>query len=348
MNVIEDVHNIVLEELGKIEGEKKFAGETVMVCCPFHSDGSPSCGIYTSVGMEIPLGFFHCFGCGEKGHWNKIAQKLNLREIPQWAIENAAENSVSGLNAKFLKLLEPYEVYRSVPELMKGLARNSYMDWPCDVEWRTYPGKLVRDAGGLMSMQHTGTAICFFPCKAGRNYIGGIAAYLTKQMNGTSYVNSKGTWAKDKGLFPYQLVKDVISEYKIPFIVLVEGPRDALALLSCGIPALAVLGAEQFGEKKCRLIEMLGAKFIYTMTDNDAGGAMLRNNITSSLKSSGLKLKHFKLPRDKDKRGKLIKMDPDNAPKSIIREVRMALKRNHNLTKLVPAHRLGWDRSNFV
>ncbi len=343
----EDVHQLILNEIGKIPGDKKFNGDTVMVCCPFpdHNDKTPSCGIYTSVGMEIPLGFYHCFGCGKKGHWNSLAKVCNLQEIKEWALKDAGENSLSALLKTYEKIGQQVGTYPSVDLLMRALGRKSYMEWPVDIVWRGYPGALVKAAGGLLNAQRTGTNVCFFPCKHGSKYIGGVAAYLTKQMNGTSYVNSQGDWAKDKGLFPLQLVKECLKKYKLNYVVLVEGPRDALALLSYGIPALAVLGAEQFGATKRRTIEMLGVSVVYTMMDNDKGGKTARNKVKEEFeKNSPIPVRHFKLPVEYDKKGKLIKLDPDNAPLKIIKEVRAILKEKHTKKCLIPSKSLGWNK----
>lgn len=340
----EDVHQTIMEEIGKLPGDKKYNGDTVMVCCPFHADNSPSCGIYTSVGMEIPLGFFHCFGCGEKGQWNKLAEHSGLIGIKEWKLKDAGENSLSALVKTYDRISQRVGTYASIPLLMKALGRNSYMEWPEDVEWRGYPGKLVGAAGGLLNAQRQGTNVCFFPCKHGSKYIGGVAAYLSKQMNGTSYVNSQGDWAKEKGLFPIELTRKMIKKYDIRYLVLVEGPRDALALLSYGIPALAVLGAEQFGITKVRSIEMMGVSTVYTMTDNDGGGKLLRDKIELAFKASGVKTKHFKLPREYDAKGDLIKLDPDNCPIEIIREAKLLLKERHGKNCLIPAKLLGWNR----
>ncbi|AQT28699.1 putative DNA primase [Erwinia phage vB_EamM_Yoloswag] len=340
----EDVHQTIIEEIGKLPGDKKYNGDTVMVCCPFHHDKTPSCGIYTSVGMEIPLGFYHCFGCGVRGNWNQLAEHAGLAVIKGWKLKDAGTNSLSALRQTYEKIGNRVGTYASVALLMKALGRSSYMQWPEDVEWRGYPGRLVQDAGGLLNAQRTGSNVCFFPCKHGSKYIGGVAAYLSKQMNGSSYINSQGDWAKDKGLFPIELTRKMIRKYKLRYVVLVEGPRDALALLSYGIPALAVLGAEQFGSTKVRSIEMLDIGTVYTMTDNDGGGKLLRGKIDEAFRASGLKSKHFKLPREKDDKGKLIKLDPDNCPIEIIREVKSVLRDKYGKGCLIPAKRLGWNR----
>lgn len=351
----EDVHQIILEEIGKIPGHKKFAGESVQVCCPLpsHYDNSPSCGIFVQPGMEIPLGFFHCFGCGAKGPWNELAREAGLRQIEGWKLKDADRTSVSGLGMLLNKTSNKIQTYRTLDRLMKELKRSSYIEWPAHTEWRSFPGKLVQDAGGLMNYQvfsfgnreSDGDNVCFFPCTSGKRYIGGIAAYMQKQMNGTSYLNSQGDWAKKKGLFPLNLVKDCLKKYKLKYVFLVEGPRDALALLSHGIPALAVLGAEQFSETKMIMIENLGVSHVFSMMDNDDGGTLAKKRIKDVFdKDSYIKYKAFKLPREFDAKGKLIKIDPESASLSLIKEVKGVIRRMFPKRAFIPAKKLGWKR----
>lgn len=342
---INDIHGTILDEIGKIPGMKSYAGDSILVCCPFHADNSPSCGIYTSVGMDIPLGAYHCFGCGAKGRWNSLAQRAGLIEIPDWQISDAGDNSSSGLAALYHKLENRTVTHPSIKSLMKSLKRNSYMSWPDDVGWRGYPGSLVASAEGQLCIHpNTGESLCFFPCAVGSKYIGGVAAYMQKQAGGTSYVNTSGTWSKEKGLFPLKLVRSWIRKKGFRYVVLVEGPRDALALLSYGIPALAVLGSEQFGDSKRQIIEMLDLDCVFTMVDNDKGGDLLRKNIKESFKSSGIQVMHFKLPKDRDAKGRLIKLDPDNAPKKFIREAKGYLRGRYGKGCFIPSNRLGWSR----
>lgn len=343
----QDVHQLIMDEIGKIPGDKKFAGESVMVCCPLpeHNDNSPSCGIYTAVGMEIPLGQWHCFGCGEKGGWNDLAKRSGLTEIEGWKLKDAGANSTSALGSMLDKSDKKILSYKSVENLMKALHRHSYIQWPTDLEWRSFPGQLVLDAGGILNCQRTGSNVCFFPCTSGRRYIGGIAAYMQRQVTGTSYVNSQGDWAKKKGLFPLALVKKCIAKYKLRYVILVEGPRDALALLSIGIPALAVLGAEQFSREKRLIVESLGVSHVFSMTDNDKGGALARKRIKDEFSASDcmIKFNSFKLPVEYDKKGKLIKMDPENAPRSIMKEIKCILREKFK-RPFIPAKKLGWNR----
>jgi len=82
------------------------------------------------------------------------------------------------------------------------------------------------------------------------------------------------------------------------------------------------------------------------MTDNDGGGKLARERMTEAFHDSMVKIKHVKLPREKDAKGKLIKLDPDNAPYYLIKEVRSRLKEQHGKKCFFPAKRLGWAREN--
>ncbi len=46
------------------------AGSSLKACCPFHSEKTPSFHVNSS------RGFYHCFGCGEKGDAIKFVQKM--------------------------------------------------------------------------------------------------------------------------------------------------------------------------------------------------------------------------------------------------------------------------------
>lgn len=340
----EDIHQLVINEIMKLPGQKVMGSGHIRICCPMpdHEDRSPSCGIYTEVGMAIPLGYFHCLGCGAKGTWNELARASGLREIPEWKLRSAAELSSSALGLRFKKMADRVSTSNTLKELMKSLGRSSYVKWPEELAWRGYSGTLIQACEGLLTQQHTGHPVCFFPVKVGGKYVGGVAAYLKKMFN-TSYLTSRGDWAKEKGLFPYSLMKETLKRYKLRYLVIVEGPRDALALIASGIPALAVLGAEQFSNTKMQLLQVLDLEMLYTMTDNDKGGKTLRRNIKKVAADMHVPVTHLKLPVEYDEDGKLIKMDPDSAPKDIIREVRSLLRGSHG--KLIPAKKIGWVRT---
>lgn len=321
-DILRSSYDIIMEELGKVTGPTSMTADSYQIVCPFHDDTDPSLGVYLGIGMEVPLGFFHCFGCGEKGHWNKLADKLNLKHIKG---VNGKVKTVAEVDSKLSKLqskLNAINGVTSLPKLMDSMGRPSYYPWAEDVEWRGYPGHLIRAVEGhfLMEQHHKhGELICFFPIKIGKRYYGGVRAYLRKRKGKLSFVNMTGNWAQDYGLFPYNYVLEMIQKYKLEYVILVEGPRDALRLLMMGVPALSVLGSKQFTREKIRLLVKLGVSHIFTMPDNDTGGTTFKNLVKEQLEAYNerspkeIAYNNFRFPKPKDKKGKIIKIDPDNA-----------------------------------
>jgi DNA primase len=137
----------------------------------------------------------------------------------------------------------------------------------------------------------------------------------------------KGPWIKEKGLFPYDYIKP--KARKCGYIVLVEGPRDALRLITDGIPALSVFGVQNFGVKKANFVSALGDVAVYIMSDNDAAGDVLFQKAKQSFKEIGIKVNRIKLPRKRDRSGNIIKMDPCSAPDTLIRNLKSLLREKH-------------------
>ncbi len=322
-----NVQQIVLDEIAKLPGQKKSLGDSIQVCCPFHSDNSPSCGIYVAMGMEIPFGYFNCLGCDEKGLWNKLAREAGLEEIKQW---QAIESDGSNLKNRFRKsdMLLVDDNYETKKSLIKSLGRVSMYPWGKKNDWRGVPGQLVHDCEGMFHVGLDDQINCFFPVAIGKKYKGGMKAYLEKEDGRSSYINTQGSWVQSYGLFPYNFVRDKIKKYKLDYLILTEGPRDPLRLIIEGLPSMAILGGKNFNDTKLNLILSLGIKTLYVMSDNDKGGKVMRKRVKEFCKGM-IDVKMLRLPEEKDKKGKLIKMDPENAPKEIIRELRRVLKERH-------------------
>lgn len=315
-----DARDIIYTELSTVDGEKNITGDAFMIQCPFHGDTNPSLGVNLTTDTNIPLGFFHCFGCGEKGNWNGLANKLGLQNIKEWQL-GFTGNGTQRSERKRRSVLHytcPEDQFR------EGIYTREVIKWPASRKWRGYKGTLIQKMGGLCYNDSlTKENMLFFPIYVNGQYRGGVRAYQQKQVDGNSYLTTKGSWAKKYGLLGFEYVKKLVRKYKYTAIVVVEGPRDEMRLLANGIPALAVLGIEVISEKKILMILSMSPrlKTIYVMPDNDLAGTQLFNNV--KVLSKGLaEVKHLKLPKPKDDRGNLIKIDPDNCDKRIIKEVK--------------------------
>lgn len=325
-----DARQIIFEEItSKIGGSKKLAGDTYMICCPYHNDRSPSGGINLAVESNIPLGYYHCFGCGEKRPWNALAATLGLHQFKGW--ELSFKGNGGNRESRKTKAVT-YESHKQ--ELRRALNTYESIDWPAYMSWRGYSGSLLRKLGGVFyNDPMTQEVMLFFPIYVNTKYKGGVRAYLEKQTNGLSYLTTKGEWVKDYGLLGYEYIKKIMRKRKYTAVVLVEGPRDMLRLIDNKIPALAVLGSENFSEKKLLRVLALNSMIttIYVMPDNDKAGTKMYKTI-KRISGDMVKVKRLKLPREKDMEGNVIKMDPDDAPIGLIKQVKRLLEDSRKST----------------
>lgn len=320
----EDNVAIIRNELAKFRGPQKTAGEYRMVMCPFHGDGDPSCGVFMRRDHPTkPLGWFHCFGCKAHGEWNVFAEKTGLQTIKEW---NSKETNVEYDADKVEDALlgESGMTMRGVQRIM---GCPEAQPWPEGMDWRGVSGKLISAVGGKVINDERADGIAvLFPIKIGRKIRGGVKAIFNKKTpSALGYITMNGEWVKQYGLFPYAYTAKLIRENGFTFVILVEGPRDALRLLKMGLPALAMLGASAVSRAKMLYITSLGVDQVYVMPDNDNGGRTLWRNIKQRVPSA----RRIKLPREKDENGKIIKMDPFSAPAPILKEVRLLMRDRH-------------------
>jgi hypothetical protein len=100
--------------------------------------------------------------------------------------------------------------------------------------------------------------------------LGAIYAEVVKTRK-NSYMETPGAWKKN-AWYPYDYVAQRLEAKSLNFVVLVEGPRDALRFCQCGIPALAMLGASGWSERKGDLLDALPIERVYTAFDGDEAG----------------------------------------------------------------------------
>lgn len=328
-----DNFQIITDELMRYGGRQKTTADSRFICCPFPehggADNTPSLGVYLQVEGKIPLGYVHCFGCGTKGPWNRLAEVANLEKIKEWERHSEVSGNVITRDVEEGLLGDAGVTLKSV---MKQMRCEEAIRWPVGLEWRGFKGQLLYDIGAhIINDERADSIGVLFPIKVNGKVRGGIKAVYERKGKELAYVNMKGEWSKKYGLFPYMYAQKLIRKFEIPFIFIVEGPRDALRLCSLGIPAVAILGATSMSEMKSLLISNLGVSHAYIMSDNDNGGDVMAKTVKKYLKKSEtVKVQRLKLPRKKDENGKLIKMDPGNMPKKIVKRVLTYLKDEHD------------------
>lgn len=311
---------IILEQLNLMPGWKKQASDGwLMVCCPFpdHDDGSPSCGVRVA---EPNLGVFNCLGCGKKGGWNFFAKVANLEPIQEWnkAEDVDAESIISrDLDDKLLGAQGS-----TFKHIIKHFNAPEATLWPERIDWRGFPGKFMRKLGAhIINDNRKDSVGALFPVKVAGHVRGGIKAVFVKSETNKrelSYQNSAGGWVSDYGLFPYIYAKSLVRKKKLRFVILVEGPRDAMRLCLNGLPAMAVLGANNVNAKKILFVRSLDVDVVYVIPDPDKAGTAMWKLIRGLCAEAGVDAKRIKLP---PKHSDGSKLDPGNAPKKVLREV---------------------------
>lgn len=317
--VIDDITH-VREELARYGGRTKQMGNNLHVLCPFHDERTPSCSINMSRESDVGIGTFFCFGCGEKGNWNRFAEKTGLLPLKSW---QSFESNTDALAARAKKKqIEFLGVNNNSIQRLLDEVGNEAIPWPIDKDWRSYSGKLLSRIGAwCYNDTRQDELMLVLPVYINDKYRGGVRAYFEKQENGLSYLTTNGDWVRSYGLlgYDYMVKRDL---WGCKSIVLVEGPRDWLRLIKNKIPACGILGSNMFSAKKLALLQGLGIRKIFAMPDNDTAGKKMHALVKAHCADAGIAYDYLKLPRKKDKEGKLIKLDPDNCSQTIIDQVK--------------------------
>lgn len=110
------------------------------------------------------------------------------------------------------------------------------------------------------------------------------------------YYNNPHMHAK-KILFPWDFVRKMARKRGV--LVLVEGQVDALVLISRGIPAVAILGTNNWSKFKESLIVSSGVRKVIVAMDGDKPGRKARKVIYEALQGKVPMLEKFRCPEEK-------------------------------------------------
>ena len=298
----------VLQQLNHYFGpKKKYNDESTFVVCPFHADKDPSGRIYHSLTSRSP-GFFRCYGCGTTASWNDLAPKLGLEPF-----KHQKPKDEYALELKFD--LEGSESEQKARELrITG-------ELPPNKRWRTISTNLLRDIGAQMCRMYYPDSdyetepFVYLPCYVRGRVRGYIRARMRKAPDKPSYLNSPGKWSLRYGFFPYDYALTMMRRNKSRAVVLVEGPRDALRLLSMGIPAMAILGTQSWSEAKSRVLELGGVDTVVLFMDGDKAGRKAIKMLKASM-GGMFNIVPQRLPVDENR------WDPGNCPKWMLQKLK--------------------------
>ncbi len=312
----------VQAELNLYAGAKRRGpNDSTFVLCPFHGEQTPSFRVYHSSTSKSP-GYGKCYGCGEHGPWDTIAPKLGLKP---YKYAKPTEQEARPV----VKPMDTADVQQDF----------NFKPLPVGKFWREISTDLLI-AIGCKRMRQYDEPMIFMPVIVRGEERGYIRARMRKKKDLPSYLNKAGRWSELNGLFPYDYAVAMMRAKCYNTIVLVEGPRDALRLLSFGIPAVAILGTQSWSKRKAHLIELTGAENALLCFDGDCAGREAEEKVKPTL-SALVNLHRFNL-RGKDspywafrkeeepskcaKKARVELWDPGNMPLHKVKQLRREVK----------------------
>lgn len=287
-------------------GNTRSADSHIFICCPFHGEREPSCSvvIYSN---EFAPGTFHCFGCGESGGWNKLADQLKIDfKINHTEVQAILQNSIKPDDEDLTT-----ELPRTVPEFIQRNHIESYISWPLNKDWRGVNYQFMKMIDAYLIHERNEQQV-LFPIKIRDEIVGIIKGSLTERR----YINSSGSWVKTRGLFPFNVAQSLMNNWRLKFIVLVEGPRDVARLTLAGIPALAILGSKQWSDEKVNLLLSIHVEDfeVFTIFDRDRAGDEAKAKVKKSLDGLAT-VTAIKLPKEVEENGEMKRCDVFNLDK---------------------------------
>lgn len=263
-------------------------GDYIKVKCPFHGGGNertPSCSINLTK-PRMPVGFYNCLACKEKGGWQKFAAATGLKGFK-------ASDQINDIYS-----FSVAEVTNREKEIkVKKEKFEDLVYWPKDKGWRKIEPKIVRMYQGCYpSDSYWEKDFLYFPVIVNNDYVGGVYARkvvnkATKEAGYPSYINTGGGWMK-KALFGYNLAKKMKGPLWIG-----EGPRDTMKTRQVGGRIVGLCGA-YISDRKISLIEALDPPVIVIATDPDDAGNRARESLDKRL--SNFPIVHAVFPEGKD------------------------------------------------
>ncbi len=303
----------VIAQLSTYAGAKKVVNSgSTFVSCPYHNESTPSFRIFHSPATKSP-GYGKCYGCGAAHPWDEFAEKIGLKPI--------AYSKPTEMFASSLRIREDLK-----PEKLE------FSDLPANKVWRGIKTNFLVEVGAKKCVTEWGTPFVYLPVLARQRLRGYIKARMRKEADKPSYINSKGNWSQDSGLFLY----DYALRNQPKAVVLVEGPRDGLRLNYLGLPTISILGTQSWSARKSRLLELSGVEYAVICMDGDDAGIeatkKIRDHLATFVKTETFSLCDADSPyhavRNEDEPSKAAKAqgvtlwDPGNMPLRKVKELK--------------------------
>jgi hypothetical protein len=215
----QEILSLILEKLEHY----KIGGRQLKALCPLHQERNPS--FY----LDLELGIWHCFGCGQGG---------SLKDLLVILFPHSPSIFITKANGNFQKYLEFYE---QMPYLLNFAEETKLIETKRKIRQETLgkvnPKWCPSDAQ-LSEEFRPFAGRVLFPCRHSHS----ISSFVGYALNGNTdkkYLFPAGL----KLLYPFGLGEMLPEIEKSKMLYIVEGIFDALSLWEISLPAIAMLGS---------------------------------------------------------------------------------------------------------
>lgn len=236
-----------------------------LVCCPFHQDASPSCGLWAD------SGYYKCWGCGAEGPFSEFLAEVGGMTEFEARKKLRGQDKVSDLFRTIDRVLDEKEfvlTFYNASSFVKTFPR---LD--SDEEAHAYVlGRGISPETITRFALRWGTS--FGPY---RNRVilpirmadGKLLAYAGRAVYKGMAPKTKKSRSPHRTLYGlYELLK---LREKFNGLVVVEGEFDAMYLQQCGIPAVSNMGTAPLNAHKYLLLRKYAKRVILAYDADDAG-----------------------------------------------------------------------------
>lgn len=237
---------IIIAEIRSAGIPHRISSKDIFIRCPFHHDSQPSLGIHLSGN------YAHCLGCKWTGNWDQVAEKLKLRALDSEQID-----------ADLQLIKDDLEILIQKSQPAKLPISGHLVPWNKD--WRGIPKEVLKPLAYEWYDQASMGYRILFPLKQRGELVGWTSRAVDNIQPKHKHLHFMSALSL---LFPFDYVAKHFSKETV---ILVEGPHDALAGITMGVPTLSIMGTGAWSEWKATFVCSTYNKAVILMDGDEAG-----------------------------------------------------------------------------
>lgn len=277
-----DLTHFLVQQLAaagvEIRGAEDHAPNLKAFCFEGHDRKTPSLSIRKADGA------FYCFGCGVRGpNWNALAKYIGGKKLRQQDLPDPFGLLHDHLSRHIARMAAEAELPWGLEPWTQGKHRGLSPAFLTRLEAHRWYDDFMR------------CYRVFFPIQQQGELMGWVARRLDKS-DEMKYRNAPRMPAK-RILYPHDFAHRY---FDCRTVALVEGPMDALRLCHFRIPALAIMGTNNWHDRKRSLLLNLGVQRVVIATDGDAAGKKCRYDSLEPSLMAWFDVEHFFPPEGDD------------------------------------------------